>query len=322
MSKVKIKTVRPEKKSKPFALRSARRARLEGAPYPAAFSCSFEFFPPKTQEGWTHFTETVAHLSETCPNFFSVTFGAGGSTRAGTLQAVQLLQSNTNITVAPHITCLGCEREELIELLMLYKTLGIEHIVALRGDFPGEAMPAGEFKYASELVALIRKTLGDEVHIKVAAYPEGHPEVRDMRAEVANLKRKYEAGANSAITQYFFNSDAYFYYLTECEKQGVHLPIVPGIMPITNYQRLVRFSTLCGAEIPRWLRKRLESYGEDEAALLAFGIEFMHEFCERLIQGGAPGLHFYTLNKIDSTLPLVEKLGLHTKEVINIINMR
>lgn len=270
---------------------------------------SFEFFPPKTAEGVQHLYNTALRLAEWGPHFFSVTFGAGGSTRHGTIETVNMLKHNTGVTVAPHLACIGSSRHEIIETLHSYQAMGLNRIVALRGDLPSGMGQAGEFRYASELVALIREISGDYFHIEVAAYPEIHPQALNARDDVLNLKRKYEAGANSAITQYFFNPDAYFYYREDCQKLNIDLPIIPGIMPITQFSKLARFSDMCGAEIPRWIRKRLESYGDDIHSIKMFGLEVVHNLCQRLLEGGAPGLHFYTLNKADVTIDLIDMLG-------------
>jgi methylenetetrahydrofolate reductase (NADPH) len=270
---------------------------------------SFEFFPPKTQEGRENLHHAALLLSHHQPSFFSVTFGAGGSTREHTLEIVRKLQKETPISVAPHLSCIGANRMEIIEVLKSYQTLGMKRIVALRGDLPSGIGQTGEFQFASELVALIRETMGDYFHIEVAAYPEIHPQAISATDDILNLKRKYEAGANSAITQYFFNPDAYFYYLDECAKHGINLSITPGIMPIYQFHKLVRFSDTCGAEIPRWIRKRLESYGDDIDSIKEFGFEVIYDLCERLLHGGAPGLHFYTLNRANPCIELLHTLG-------------
>lgn len=269
---------------------------------------SFEFFPPKTQEGMFKLKETGIKLASLSPEFFSVTFGAGGSTRSGTVQTVMMLQENTGIPVAPHLACVGCHRDELIEILQNYKMLGIKRIVALRGDLPSGMGNSGELKFASELVALIRETTQDHFFIEVAAYPEFHPQSKSAIDDVQNLKSKVDAGANSAITQYFFNADAYFYFRDECAKLGISIPIVPGIMPITQFSKLLRFSNACGAEIPRWIRKRLEAYGDDQESIKEFGIEVVYDLCATLLEQGAPGLHFYTLNYLDASFALVQLL--------------
>jgi methylenetetrahydrofolate reductase (NADPH) len=283
---------------------------------PIQISC--EFFPPKTQEGEDLLTSSADKLSESLPSFFSVTFGAGGSTRIGTVETVKrLIKQHKNICVAPHLSCIGETHEDILSTLSIYKSLGVKRLIALRGDLPSGMGQTGEFKFASELVALIRKSSGDFFHIDVAAYPEIHPQAKSAMDDVLNLKRKEDAGANSAITQYFFNPDAYFHYLDECRKLGINLPIVPGIMPITSFNKLARFSEVCGAEIPRWVRKRLESYGDDIGSINEFGIEVVYGLCETLLSGGAPGIHFYTLNKSSPTLELLVMLGLAGPALIN-----
>jgi methylenetetrahydrofolate reductase (NADPH) len=271
---------------------------------------SFEFFPPKTPEGIKTLQETAKDLCELNPDYFSVTFGAGGSTREGTLEIVTWLQQNTPISVAPHLACVGLTRTELAQIIQTYQALGIKRLVALRGDLPSGMGHSGELRYASDLVTLIRNTTQDHFHIEVAAYPEIHPQAKNALDDLDNLKRKADAGANSAITQYFFNPDAYFYFLEECAKQYINIPIVPGIMPITHFDKLIRFSDMCGAEVPRWIRKRLENYGNDAASLQAFGLEIVYTLCETLINGGAPGLHFYTLNHAQASIKIVKQLNL------------
>lgn len=275
-----------------------------------SFRVSFEFYPPKSLEGSRHLAEAAVQLATAAPDFFSVTFGAGGSTRDGTIETVNMLQQKTNIPVAPHLSCIGFNQLELNEILSQYQRLGVKRIVALRGDIPSGMVSSGEFKFASDLIQFIRDVSGDYFHIEVAAYPEYHPQAKNAFHDVLNLKRKYEAGANSAITQYFFNPDAYFYFLDECAKQQVFIPIFPGIMPIMQFHKLMRFSELCGAEVPRWLCKRLASYGDDIQSIQAFGIEVVHQLCQRLMNGGAPGLHFYTLNTADLSMQLLERLNL------------
>lgn len=269
---------------------------------------SFEFFPPKTPEGFVNLQHTATILTSLNPKFFSVTFGAGGSTREGTFQAVTMLQDKTTTPIAPHLACIGCTRDELTQILDNYKALGVKRIVALRGDLPSGMGNSGELKYASDLVDLIRKTSGDHFHIEIAAYPEFHPQSKNAAEDILNFKAKVDAGANSAITQYFFNADAYFYYLDQCAKQNIFIPIIPGIMPITQFAKLVRFSDMCGAEIPLWIRKRCEAYGDDQESIKAFGIEVVHDLCQRLVSGGAPGLHFYTLNHFEASLAIVPLL--------------
>lgn len=278
---------------------------------------SFEFFPPKSSEGLEKLTHTALSLETLAPEFFSVTFGAGGSTREGTLNTLLKLQNATSVPIAPHLSCIGCKREELIHIIQHYQSLGVKRIVALRGDLPSGMGQSGDLRFASELVDLIRKTSGDHFHIAVAAYPEFHPQSHNAHDDIINFKKKIDAGANSAITQYFFNSDAYFYYLDACAKQGIFVPITPGIMPITNYTKLIRFSEACGAEIPRWIRKRLEAYGDDHESIQAFSIEIVFELCHRLITGGAPGLHFYTLNHAEMSLELMKML--HASSVKRVV---
>ena len=230
------------------------------------------------------------------PEFFSVTFGAGGSTRDRTMETVFEIQAEGH-EAAPHISCISSSKEEIRDLLTAYKNKGIKRLVTLRGDVPSGEVSAGDFKYAAELVAYIRKETGDWFHIEVAAYPEFHPEATSAAKDIANFKRKVEAGANSAITQYFYNADAYFRFLDSTSKEGIKIPIVPGVMPIYNYTQLARFSGICGAEIPRWLRLRLEAYGDDLPSLRAFGVDVVSDLCETLLASGAPSLHFYTLNQ-------------------------
>ncbi len=271
---------------------------------------SFEFFPPKTSEGTANLFETASVLAECHPHFFSVTYGAGGSTRQGTIETVLALKEKTKINVAPHLACVGSNREDILDVLRHYQAMGVKRLVALRGDLPSGMGQAGEIKYASELVSFIRETTGSSFHIEVAAYPEIHPQAVNAQDDVMNLQRKYEAGANSAITQYFFNPDAYFYYIEECAKRHIQLPIIPGIMPITQFSKLVRFSDACGAEIPRWIKKRLESYGDDVESIQSFGHEVIARLCDSLLRGGAPGLHFYTLNRSDATMNVLTSLNL------------
>jgi len=277
--------------------------------YPRNFS--FEFFPPKTGQAVANLRNTVAKLAELKPSFCSVTFGAGGSTREMTYETVVEIQENTGIEAAPHISCIASTRDNIREVLQAYQAKGIHHIVALRGDMPSGMMSAGEFRYANELVEFIRAETGDHFHIEVAAYPEVHPQAPSIEADLRNFKRKVEAGADTAITQYFYNPGAYFRFVGDCEKLGINLPIVPGIMPITNYTQLSRFSDACGAEIPRWIRKRLEAFGDDLPSIRAFGIEVVTILCQRLLEYGAPGLHFYTLNQSEACLAICENLGLN-----------
>lgn len=266
---------------------------------------SFEFFPPKTEEGMMKLEKTAQELSALHPNFFSVTFGAGGSTRAGTLNTVKMLQQMNSISIAPHLSCIGSSRQALIEILQIYRSMGIKRLIALRGDLPSGMGNAGELPYASDLVKLIREETGDYFHINVAAYPEIHPQAKNAESDRVHFMEKILAGANSAITQYFFNADGYFYFRDECAKRGIHIPIIPGIMPITQFSKLRRFSDLCGAEIPRWLSKRFESYGDDQASIQALGHEIVLNLCQRLMDGGAPGFHFYTLNHSEASIKLI-----------------
>lgn len=277
---------------------------------PSSFVLSFEFYPPKTSEGVQRLQQSAMELDRISPDYFSVTFGAGGSTRDGTVDMVSTLKENTRTAVAPHLSCIGFNRQSLVDVLKQYQALGVKRIVALRGDLPSGMGSIGEFKYASELVKLIRHETGDYFHIDVAAYPEYHPQAKHAHADILNLKRKFEAGANSAITQYFFNPDAYFYFLDECAREGINMPIVPGIMPIMRFSRLTRFSEACGAEIPRWLYKRLESYGDDVESIQQYGIEVVQNLCQRLIDGGAPGLHFYTLNHSEIAMEILRRLNI------------
>lgn len=270
---------------------------------------SFEFFPPKTPEGVEKLRTTRDALARLEPKFFSVTFGAGGSTRDRTLETVLEIQAR-DLEAAPHLSCIGSSREGIRELLATYQRHGIRHMVALRGDLPSGMVGVGEFNYANELVAFIRETSGDWFHIEVAAYPEIHPQARNYETDLQHFVGKVKAGADSAITQYFFNADGYFRFVDEATKHGIDVPIVPGIMPINNYMQLARFSDACGAEIPRWLRKKLESLGDDTASIKAFGLDVVTDMCRRLLEGGAPGLHFYTMNQAAPTLEIWQRLGL------------
>jgi methylenetetrahydrofolate reductase (NADPH) len=270
---------------------------------------SFEFFPPKTPEGVEKLRATREQLLALKPKFVSVTFGAGGSTQQGTLDTV-LDMSKGGLEAAPHLSCIGSSKDDLRRILGEYRSHGIRHIVALRGDLPSGMGAVGELRYASELVSFIRAESGDWFHIEVAAYPEYHPQSRTPRHDLENFARKVKAGADSAITQYFFNADAYFQFVDDARKLGVDVPIVPGIMPITNYSQLMRFSEMCGAEVPRWIARRLESFGDDRDAIRAFGLDVVTGLCQRLVDAGVPGLHFYTLNAAASTRTICERLGL------------
>lgn len=270
---------------------------------------SFEFFPPKTPEGAEKLRGVRDRLGALKPAYFSVTFGAGGSTQSGTHETVLEIK-RAGFEAAPHLSCIGSTRDNIHAILQRYRDAGIRRIVALRGDMPSGMQEAGEFHHANELVAFIRETTGDHFHIEVAAYPEFHPQAPNAREDLLNFKRKVEAGANSAITQYFFNPDAYFRFVDDIEALGLTLPVVPGIMPITNYIQLARFSDMCGAEIPRWIRKRLESFGDDRDAIRAFGTDVVTALCHDLLEAGAPGLHFYTMNQSKPTLAIWKNLGL------------
>ncbi|MCX7175684.1 MAG: methylenetetrahydrofolate reductase [NAD(P)H] [Proteobacteria bacterium] len=270
---------------------------------------SIEFFPPQTPEGVAKLRATRAQLAQLKPAFFSCTFGAGGSTRDRTLETVLEIQRE-GLIAAPHLSCIGSTRENVAAMLEQYRSAGIHRIVALRGDLPSGMAEAGEFRYASELVEFIRKETGDWFHIEVAAYPEVHPQARSAADDLANFKRKVDTGANSAITQYFFNADAYEHFVDEARAAGVTIAIVPGIMPIASYSKLARFSDTCGAEIPRWMRRKLEGFGDDAASIRAFGLDVVTEMCARLLAGGAPGLHFYTLNQAGLTTTIWQRLGL------------
>ena len=270
---------------------------------------SFEFFPPQTMEGTAKLGATRKKLAALRPEFFSVTFGAGGSTRDRTLETIEQITAE-GYSAAPHLSCIGSTRENISAILQTYKRLGIKRIVALRGDLPSGMATTGEFQYANELVSFIRAQTGEHFHIEVAAYPEFHPQARSPQDDLLNFKRKIAAGANSAITQYFYNADSYFYFVDQCLKLGITVPIVPGIMPIMKFAQLARFSDACGAEIPRWMRRTLESYGDDAQSIQAFGLDVVSALCERLLAGGAPGLHFYTLNQAAPTVAIWQRLGL------------
>ncbi len=270
---------------------------------------SFEFFPPKTAEGMEKLRATRKQLAQLKPEFFSCTFGAGGSTRDRTLETVLEIQSEGH-AAAPHLSCIGSTQENIREILHTYQSNGIRHVVALRGDLPSGMADPGAFRYANELVAFIRQETGDWFNIEVAAYPEIHPQAKSAQDDLNAFVRKVQAGASAAITQYFYNADAYFRFVDDCHALGANIPIVPGIMPITNSTQLARFSDACGAEIPRWLRKRLEGYGDDLDAIRAFGLDVVTDLCDRLLQGGAPGLHFYTLNQAGASSTIWQRLAL------------
>jgi methylenetetrahydrofolate reductase (NADPH) len=270
---------------------------------------SFEFFPPKTPEGMQKLRATRRQLAQLEPDFFSVTYGAGGTTREGTLATVLEIRADGH-EAAPHISCIASTRASILEVIEEYRSHGIRRIVALRGDLPSGMAVSGEFRYASELVAFIREKTGDAFHIEVACYPEYHPQARRAQADLAAFKAKVDAGADSAITQYFFNTDAYFHFVEQCRAIGIDVPIVPGIMPILNFSQLARFSDACGAEIPRWMRLKLEGFGDDSASIKAFGLDVVTELCDRLLSQGAPGLHFYTMNQAGATSTIWQRLGL------------
>ncbi|BAO45489.1 methylenetetrahydrofolate reductase [NAD(P)H] [Thiolapillus brandeum] len=274
-------------------------------------SISFELFPPKTEKGMDKLKTTVARLDELKPEYFSVTYGAGGSTQERTFATVDWLRKQ-GIDTAPHLSCVGADREEIAEILEHYRHQGIRRIVALRGDLPsGSGLGGmGELNYANELVSFIRERFGDHFHIEVAAYPEFHPQAENARADLDNFARKVHSGANGAITQYFYNPDAYWRFLDDCNARDIDVPIIPGIMPITNYHSLARFSDACGAEIPRWIRKRLEAWGDDLDTIRDFGEEVVSQLCRNLLDGGAPGLHFYTMNQSGPVVNICNNLGL------------
>lgn len=262
-----------------------------------AASLSCEFFPPRTEAGVEKLLTVQRALDEVIePEYYSVTFGAGGTTRDSTIEVVRLLKQK-DITVAPHISCIGSSKQQLHTLLQTYRDIGIDRLVALRGDIPKDGESTKELSHANELVSYIRETTGDYYAIEVAAYPEYHPESPSPQSDFENFKKKVDAGADGAITQYFYNIDAYLRFMDKCVTHDISIPVTPGIMPITNYENLIRFSDACGAEIPRWIRKQLESYAEDKDSLQAFGLDVVTHLCEQLLENGAPGLHFYTMNQ-------------------------
>lgn len=275
--------------------------------YQRAFSC--EFFPPRTDKGKESWRAALAELGQLDPAFFSCTFGAGGTTQAGTRDTVTEIIS-AGYSAAAHITCIGSTEMKIRELLAGYRDLGVRRLVALRGDLPDGMEDPGVFRNANELVEFIRKESDDHFHIEVAAYPEKHPEAASLSVDIANFKKKVEAGADSGITQYFFNPDAYFRYIDDLHRIGVDIPVVPGIMPITNYKQLARFSDGCGAEIPKWILARLEEFDDDLESIRAFGLDVITNFCQQLLDNGAPGLHFYTLNRAEPTASIWKNLGL------------
>jgi len=270
---------------------------------------SFEFFPPKNDKGEQTLRKTWEKLATLKPEYFSVTYGAGGSTQERTLGTVLQIQKESGIEAAPHLSCVGARKEQIRDILNLYRDNGIKHIVALRGDLPSGSCDLGDFQYANELVAFIREETGDHFSLEVAAYPEMHPQARSFQHDLENFVRKVNAGSNRAITQYFYNADAYFRFVDSCTAMGVEIPIVPGIMPITNYTQLARFSNACGAEIPRWLRVRLEAFGDDTASIKALGKDFITEMCHKLMEGGAPGIHFYSMNRTEPSMGIYQSLS-------------
>ncbi|MBK6728311.1 MAG: methylenetetrahydrofolate reductase [NAD(P)H] [Xanthomonadales bacterium] len=270
---------------------------------------SFEFFPPKTDEQREQLERSAQKLKQRGPEYVSVTFGAGGSTLSYTPETVRHLRQEHGLDVAPHLSCVGGTRAEIANLLQLYRALGCRRLVALRGDMPSGMAAFGDFRYANELVAFIREETGDWFQIEVGCYPETHPQASDAFADIANLRRKFEAGANGAITQYFFNADAYFRFVEDARRVGITQPIVPGIMPIGNFSQLKRFSEMCGAEIPRWIAKRMLAHGDDAESVRAFGIEVVANLCRQLIAGGAESLHFYTLNRAKTTLAVLDAIS-------------
>jgi len=270
---------------------------------------SIEFFPPQTDAGVTKLRDTRAQLAQLNPDFFSVTYGAGGSTQERTFDTVFEIQ-NEGLQAAPHLSCIGSTKDSIRDILQRYQAKGIRRIVALRGDLPSGVVDAGELRYANELVEFIRTETGDWFDIEVAAYPEYHPQARSAQADLQAFKRKVDAGANSAITQYFFNVDAYMHFRDECDAMGIDIPIVPGIMPIVSFSKLARFSDACGAEIPRWMRRKFESFGDDTDSVKAFGLDVVTDLTAKLIEAGAPSLHFYSMNQAGPTSTIVERLGL------------
>ena len=275
----------------------------------SSLELSFEFFPPQTPVGVEKLRAVRQRLAKLSPEYFSVTFGAGGSTRERTRDTV-LEISDEGLSVAPHVSCIASTRESIKSMLDEYQAHGIRRLVALRGDMPSGMAEAGEFRFAADLVAFIRAEYADAFYIDVGAYPEYHPQARSAQADLLNFKRKTDAGADSAITQYFFNADAYFHFRDQCTALGVAIPIVPGIMPIGRFHQLARFSDACGAEIPRWIRRKLESYADDNESIKAFGLDVVTQLCDRLLSSEVPGLHFYTMNQADAVCTIYQRLGL------------
>jgi methylenetetrahydrofolate reductase (NADPH) len=270
---------------------------------------SFEFFPPRSAEQALILESTWQKLSHLHPAYLSVTFGAGGSTLDATRKTVEALIRDSGVPVAPHISCMAQSKGSVREILQAYRDKGVDRLVVLRGDRPDGMAGPGPFQYANELVSFIRGEFGDHFHIEVACYPEFHPESASPRSEFIYFKRKVDAGADGAITQYFYNPDSYFSFIDDCRRMGIEIPITPGIMPITNYKQLSRFSDMCGAEIPRWIRRRLEGFGDDGASIREFGLDVVTSLCERLLEGGAPGIHIYTLNRANASMLLWQRLN-------------
>ena len=270
---------------------------------------SLEFYPPKTDEQRVQLDRTAAKLKAHAPEYVSCTFGAGGSTLSYTSETVRHLNQHHGFDAAPHLSCVGGTREEIRELLKLYRAIGVKRIVALRGDLPSGMGFPGDLRYASELIAFIRAEHGDAFRIEVGAYPETHPQATDALADLRHFKTKVDAGADAAITQYFYNADAYFRFVDDVRRLGVEIPIIPGVMPISNFSQLRRFSEQCGAEIPRWIGKRMQGYGDDAESVRSFGADVVAALCEQLIAGGAPSLHFYTLNLAKPTSAVLHRLG-------------
>lgn len=279
------------------------------SPAPPMLPISFEFYPPKTDEQRAQLDKTATKLKARKPHYVSCTFGAGGSTLSYTPDTVRRLREGHGLDAAPHLSCVGGTRDEIRQLLSQYRQIGCRRLVTLRGDLPSGMASAGDLRYANELVEFIRAETGDHFHIEVAAYPEMHPQARDAHSDLENFKRKVRAGANGAITQYFYNADAYFRFVDDVRAAGIEVPIVPGIMPIANFSQLRRFSDLCGAEIPRWIQQRMLAYGDDVDSLREFGADVVAQLCQRLIDGGAPGLHFYTLNLSKPTMSVLSRLS-------------
>ncbi|PCJ31780.1 MAG: methylenetetrahydrofolate reductase [NAD(P)H] [Gammaproteobacteria bacterium] len=278
-----------------------------------SLTISCEFFPPKTEKGIANIRNVREKLAPLKPEFYSVTFGAGGSTQDNTLAAVVEIQQAsavTGIDAAPHLSCVGSSKDSIRQLIKTYQSHDIRRLVALRGDLPSGMREPGDFRYANELIDFIRAETGDHFTIEVAAYPEVHPQAASAEKDLINFKRKVDAGADSALTQYFYNIDAYLYFIDRCQKAGIDIPIIPGIMPINNFAQLARFSDGCGAELPRWLRKRLEEFHDDTESLQAFTLDFLTDFTQKLIDQGVPGLHFYSMNRVDPTLTICQRLGL------------